>query len=314
MIDEVDGLERSDDSATGEMSNDMLKPIVEGAILACAEPLTLERIQGLFDVKSMPEKSQLREVLKAIQVDSQDRGFELVEVASGWRFQVRSQYAVWVNKLWEERPQKYSRALLETLALVAYRQPITRGDIEEVRGVSVSSQIIKTLSERDWIKVVGHRDVPGRPALYATTRQFLDYFNLKSLEELPSLGELKDIDGLNRTLDFELSGVSQADQAHSQKEAETVLVKENQPLNQGAQPSGNEVSELCDLPSGPSGQPESLGNSATPNDGEVKLDDDFTSSDLFDAPVAELFKHGVDDSLSEEERIKEPLKQKDMID
>src|SRR5690606_22705486 len=128
------------------------------------------------------------------------RGFELAEVASGWRFQVATDLAPWVNRLWEEKPQRYSRALLETLSLIAYRQPITRSDIEEVRGVAVSSHIIKTLAEREWIKVVGHRDVPGRPSLSATTRQFLDYFGLKSLDELPSLGELKDIDCLNQDL------------------------------------------------------------------------------------------------------------------
>jgi segregation and condensation protein B len=140
--------------------------------------------------------------LTALRDASAGRGFELAEVASGWRFQVATDLAPWVNRLWEEKPQKYSRALLETLALIAYRQPITRSDIEEVRGVAVSSHIIKTLAEREWIKVVGHRDVPGRPSLYATTRQFLDYFGLKSLEELPTLGELKDIDSLNQALEL----------------------------------------------------------------------------------------------------------------
>lgn len=186
-----------------------LKPILEGAILAAGEPLSLDRMQALFvDDYNAPNKGRLKEALTALQADCVSRGYELVEVASGWRFQVRNEYAQWVNRLWDEKPQKYSRALLETLALIAYRQPLTRGDIEEVRGVSVSSQTIKTLSERDWVKVIGHRDVPGRPALYATTRHFLDYFNLKSLEELPSLAELKDIDGLNQSLDLELTAVT----------------------------------------------------------------------------------------------------------
>lgn len=127
---------------------------------------------------------------------------KLKEVASGWRFQVRQELALWVGRLWEEKPPRYSRAILETLALIAYRQPITRGDIEEIRGVAVSTAIIKTLMERQWVRIVGHRDVPGRPALYATTRQFLDYFNLKSLDELPSLGEIRDIDKINAELDF----------------------------------------------------------------------------------------------------------------
>ncbi len=180
-----------------------LKKILEGAILAAGEPLTLEKMQTLFAENEIPEKEILLKALEAIKSNCEDCGFDLVEVASGWRFIVREDIATWVNRLWEEKPQKYSRALLETLALIAYRQPITRGDIEEVRGVAVSSHIIKTLTEREWVKVVGSRDVPGRPSLYATTKKFLDYFNLKSLEELPTLGELKDIDSLNKALDFE---------------------------------------------------------------------------------------------------------------
>ncbi len=134
--------------------------------------------------------------------DYQNRGVELVEVSSGFRFQVAQSVAPWVARLWEEKPQKYSRALLETLALVAYRQPITRGEIEDIRGVSVSSQIIRTLVEREWIRVIGHRDVPGKPAMYATTRQFLDYFGLKKLDELPSLSEIRELDVINAELDF----------------------------------------------------------------------------------------------------------------
>ena len=183
--------------------NQNLKRIIEGAILAAGEPLSVERIISLFEENEIPEKEEVKQVLVQIQEACDGRGFELVEVASGWRFQVREDMAQWINRLWEEKPQKYSRALLETLALIAYRQPITRGDIEEVRGVAVSSHIIKTLTEREWVKVVGHRDVPGRPALYATTRQFLDYFNLKSLDELPTLGELRDIDSLNVALEFD---------------------------------------------------------------------------------------------------------------
>ena len=177
-----------------------LKPIVEGALMAAGEALKPTKIQSLFDEHDMPSKGLLLETMSLIKEECEGRGFTLIEVASGWRFQVREDYAHWINRLWDERPQKYSRALLETLALVAYRQPITRGDIEEVRGVAVSSHIMKTLTEREWVKVVGHRDVPGRPALYATTRQFLDYFNMKSLDELPTLGELKDVDSLNASL------------------------------------------------------------------------------------------------------------------
>lgn len=184
-----------------------LTRVLEGAILASGEALSLDKLLTLFDEDKRPSKRLLLETLESLQEAQHDRGFILKQVASGWRFEVCDDLAPWVNRLWEERPQKYSRALLETIALIAYRQPLTRGDIEDVRGVAVSSNIIKTLVERDWVKVVGHRDVPGRPALYATTRQFLDYFGLKSLDELPSLGELKDIDSLSEKLELEANAV-----------------------------------------------------------------------------------------------------------
>lgn len=189
----------------------LLRKIIEGAILASGQPMTVARLLELFDEEVAPSKEEINTALVDIQAACEDRGFELKEVASGWRFQVRDNLAPWVNRLWEEKPQKYSRALLETLSLIAYRQPITRGDIEEIRGVAVSSHIIKTLLERDWVKVVGHRDVPGRPSLYATTRQFLDYFNLKSLEELPSLSEIRDLDELNPVLDLGEAGLGEKD-------------------------------------------------------------------------------------------------------
>jgi segregation and condensation protein B len=190
---------------------ELLRKIIEGAILAAGQPMTIARLLELFDEGVAPSKEEIAATLIDIQAASAERGFELKEVASGWRFQVRDNLAPWVNRLWEEKPQKYSRALLETLALVAYRQPITRGDIEEIRGVAVSSHIMKTLLERDWVKVVGHRDVPGRPSLFATTRQFLDYFNLKSLDELPSLSELRDLDELNPVLDLGEAGLGEKD-------------------------------------------------------------------------------------------------------
>lgn len=179
-----------------------LKHILEAALMAYGNPLSIERMQSLFDEAQQPAKETIEQALAELQSDLNDRGIELVEVASGYRLQVKTIVAPWVARLWEERPQRYSRALLETLALIAYRQPITRGDIEDVRGVVVSSNIIKTLLEREWVKVVGHRDVPGRPALYATTKEFLDYFNLKNLSELPSLAEIKDLDEVNRALEF----------------------------------------------------------------------------------------------------------------
>ena len=178
-----------------------LKNIVEAALLAAGRPLTVDAIQALFHEIECPEKGLLREVLTELADDYQGRGIEVTEVASGWRIQVREACSPWVSRLWDERPARYSRALMETLALVAYRQPVTRGEIEEVRGVSVSSSIMKTLQERDWIKIVGHREVPGRPALYATTRAFLDYFNLKSLSELPPLAAPRDLDAIGADLD-----------------------------------------------------------------------------------------------------------------
>lgn len=184
------------------VSPELLKQIIEGAILAANQPLTVNRIIELFEEEFAPSKDDVLAALNELVAASEGRGFELKEVASGWRFQVRDNLAPWVNRLWDEKPQRYSRALLETLSLIAYRQPITRGDIEEIRGVAVSSHIIKTLLERDWVKVVGQRDVPGRPSLYATTRQFLDYFNLKSLEELPSLSEIRDLDEIAPELDL----------------------------------------------------------------------------------------------------------------
>lgn len=190
---------------------ELLRKIIEGAILAAGQPMTIARLLELFDAEVAPSKDEIAAALIDIQAASAERGFELKEVASGWRFQVRDNLGPWVNRLWDEKPQKYSRALLETLALVAYRQPITRGDIEEIRGVAVSSHIMKTLLERDWVKVVGHRDVPGRPSLFATTRQFLDYFNLKSLDELPSLSELRDLDELNPVLDLGEAGLGDKD-------------------------------------------------------------------------------------------------------
>ncbi|MFT7219224.1 MAG: segregation and condensation protein B [Candidatus Azotimanducaceae bacterium] len=179
-----------------------LKQIVEGAILASETALSIDQLMQLFEADP-PERSEVRDVLQEIEEDFADRGFELKQVASGYRFQVRSDYSEWVSRLWKEKPPRYSRALLETLALVAYKQPITRGDIEDIRGVAVSTNIMRTLIEREWVRVVGHRDVPGHPALYATTKNFLDYFNLKSLDELPNLSEIKDLTKLNEELDLD---------------------------------------------------------------------------------------------------------------
>lgn len=162
--------------------------------MASSRPIGIDKLLSVFTDKEQPDRKVLKKVLGQLADDYKGKSVELKEVSSGYRFQVRKDYAEWVSRLWEEKPARYSRALLETLALVAYKQPITRGEIEKIRGVSVSSQIMKTLLEREWVHVVGHRDVPGKPAIYATTREFLDYFNLTSLEELPPLAEIKDLD------------------------------------------------------------------------------------------------------------------------
>ena len=179
-----------------------LKQIIEGAILAAEAPLSIDQLMRLFEGDE-PERVDVRDALQEIEQECEGRGFELKQVASGYRFQVRSSYGEWVSRLWKEKPPRYSRALLETLALIAYKQPITRGDVEEIRGVAVSTNIIRTLLEREWVRIVGHRDVPGHPALYATTKNFLDYFNLRNLDELPSLAEIKDLTQANEELDME---------------------------------------------------------------------------------------------------------------
>ena len=181
-----------------------LMRILEAALFSAGQTLDMNRLISLFPEDSHPGKDAIGNAIKKLQIQyAEHTSLELKEVSSGFRFQVRDEYSSWVAKLFEERPAKYSRATLETMALITYRQPITRAEIEEVRGVSVSSQIIKTLMEREWIRVVGHRDVPGKPALYSTTKGFLDYFNLKSLDELPALSELRDIDEINAELDFQ---------------------------------------------------------------------------------------------------------------
>lgn len=180
-----------------------LRQIVEGLLLAAGKPLSLEQVSNIFTEEERPDNDTLRSVMDEIESACEGRGFELKKVASGYRFQVRQSVGEWVGRLWDEKPQKYSRALMETLAIVAYRQPLTRGDIEKVRGVAVSTTIMRTLLDREWVRVVGHRDVPGRPAMYATTRQFLDYFNLASLDQLPPLSDIRDMEDVNKELTLE---------------------------------------------------------------------------------------------------------------
>jgi segregation and condensation protein B len=185
------------------MQIEQLKPIIEAALLAASQPLTIAQLGELFVEEDEVDRAQIAMALEQLAEDCQARGVELKEVASGFRYQIRQDVHPWVSRMWTEKPSRYSRALLETLALIAYRQPITRPEIEQIRGVVVSSNIVKTLEEREWVRVVGHRDVPGKPALYGTTRAFLDYFNLKSLDELPPLSEIRDMEDPQMRLDNE---------------------------------------------------------------------------------------------------------------
>lgn len=190
-----------------------LKAIVEAALFAAQRPLSLAELEALFGEGERPAAEDIRQALETLAEEYSERPLELRKVASGYRFQVRAAYAPWISRLFEERPGRYSRALLETLAIIAYRQPVTRGQIEEIRGVAVSSGIIRTLTEREWVTVVGHRDVPGRPALFATTPQFLDYFNLESLADLPALPEFAASPELENVL-----AAAQTDQTHPPEE------------------------------------------------------------------------------------------------
>ncbi len=244
-----------------------LVQILEAALLAAGKPLSVAQLGALFEDHERPANEDLRAALAEVGERCEGRGYELKEVASGFRFQVRDQLSPWVGRLWQERPQKYSRALLETLALVAYRQPITRGEIEEIRGVAVSTNIIRTLHERDWIRVVGHRDVPGRPAMYATTRQFLDYFNLKSLDQLPVLADIRDLETLNAELGF------------------------SEPLPAGDSPSDTD---------GEVGTPEAANGDSGPDAGAPDDDDSMAAGE--DAPPVNGGEAAPDDALADEDR------------
>ena len=216
------------------IEDNQLKNILEAALMAMAKPMSVEQLMKLFGDDERPSATRVKSALQQLQLDCDSRAIELKEVASGYRYQARQQYADWISRLWEERPARYSRAFLETLALIAYRQPVTRGEIEDVRGVGVSSSIIKTMLEREWIRVVGHRDVPGRPSLYATTKTFLDYFDMKSLDQLPSLAEIKDLDELNPELNLEEQGIPDENATAQQDAVETETDLESQASSEPA--------------------------------------------------------------------------------
>jgi segregation and condensation protein B len=257
-----------------------LRHIIEGALLASGQTLSLDKMTQLFEEESRPDKEEIQAALQDLEADCRDRSYELKRTASGYRFQVRQQYAPWISRLWEEKPKKYSRALLETLVLIAYRQPITRGDIEQVRGVAVSSDIIRTLMEREWVRVVGHRDVPGRPALYATTRQFLDYFNLKSLEELPPLGEIQDLDSIN--VEFDLSN-----NQSTEEDDESFLA----PLSVAEEPSADKEPSADEEPS--ADKEPSAGEEASSTDDQETAESEpsdenkRSTADIYVLPVAD---------------------------
>lgn len=223
-----------------------LAPIIEATLLASSQPLTIAQLYGIFG-DSPPRTNTIEQVLTELQQACEDRGVELVEVASGFRYQVKTDVHPYVAKLWTERQSKYTRATLETLALIAYRQPITRGEIEQIRGVSVSSTMIKSLEEREWIRVLGHRDVPGRPELFGTTKTFLDYFGLKSLDQLPALAELKEYPELEPQLSFD---ISEPITAHISATAESVEeaqeIANDDPSTQEISPSQDNVETTTD--------------------------------------------------------------------
>ena len=204
-----------------DVQSPSIKTIIEAALLAAGDAMTTAQMAALFEETEQPAASEINAALSELEEDCAGRGVELVQVASGYRLQVRAELQPWISRMWAERPQRYSRALLETLALVAYRQPITRGEIESVRGVSLSSSIIRTLQERDWIRVVGHRDVPGKPALFGTTRAFLDYFKLRSLDQLPTLSEITDLDALEPELEFDGPAEPDSDPEYEAEEGST---------------------------------------------------------------------------------------------
>jgi segregation and condensation protein B len=259
-----------------------VKMIIEGLLLAAGRPLTLESIAAVFNDDQRPENEELLAVLVRIDEECGDRGFELTKVASGYRFQVKQELAEWVSKLWEERPPRYTRALLETLALIAYRQPITRGDIEEIRGVAVSSNIIRTLLDREWIRVVGQRDVPGRPSMFATTKQFLDYFNLESLQQLPALSEIRDMDGGAKDLGFEaeLAAARVLEMPENTEEENTAELSEDEKAELLAEEEAIALSQKpLDEILHPNGLPESSEESEESDEQEDDGDDEFAEID-----------------------------------
>jgi segregation and condensation protein B len=298
-----------------------LKQIIEGAILASESPLSLDNLTALFEFDP-PSRQDVKQALEVIAAECGDRGFELRQLASGYRFQVKQDYADWVGRLWEERPQRYTRALLETLALIAYKQPITRGDIEEVRGVTVSTNIIRSLLEREWIRVVGHRDVPGRPAMYATTKHFLDYFNLSSLDELPTLSEIRDLDDMESrlaldepliemktlTLDDEEAGIADIEDTDLDEVANTVdTIRDN--IRRAMAPTEADENEELRLDEDVKAEPLAVDADAQTTTASASVDPGFSASsdtnlDIIRAAFAE--EETVESSPAQPTKISSP--------
>ncbi len=271
-----------------------LKNIIEAVLLTADHPMDLRKLETIFeaDEEKRPGRDQILQALQQLQEDYQGRGVELKEVASGYRLQVVPDCAEWVSRMWEEKAPRYSRALLETLVLIAYRQPITRGEIEEIRGVSVSSHIVKTLSEREWVRVLGHKDVPGKPSMYGTTREFLDYFNLKSLDDLPSLAELKDLDKLHPELAFDRDvDADAANDADGESAGETAqaatdetdaqagsadMATEEQPVADAETEAGDDL-EPAENDDAPADTEDSLGTEEAENTDEQPLNEQDTA-------------------------------------
>ncbi|HEX6570980.1 MAG TPA: SMC-Scp complex subunit ScpB [Steroidobacteraceae bacterium] len=251
------------------MTEHPLASVVEAVLLAAGRPVSVEQLLELFDEPQRPPAEEVTGALQARQRSYEGRGVEVREVASGWRVQVRPQHADVVSRLWQERPSRYSRALLETLALIAYRQPITRGEIEDIRGVTVSTTIMRTLHERNWIRVVGHREVPGRPELLGTTREFLDYFGLKSLDDLPTLAELRDLEDIREQLDFPEAPIGAALAANDEL---APVATEEQDTRAGAGVDADAAATA--EPSDPSTEPASS-NDDTPGDAGDASDEDL---------------------------------------
>jgi len=272
------------------MDQSLINRIVEAALLAATQPLTLAQLHGLFPEDEPAPEGSVEQALQQLTEACADRGVELVEVASGYRYQVKADVHAWVARLWTERKTKYTRATLETLALIAYRQPITRGEIEQVRGVAVSSNIIQALEEREWIRVVGHRDVPGKPALFGTTKAFLDYFGLKRLDELPPLSELKDIGELEPQLPLDGAplpvSIASGDAVDGGQEESTTVADDEDDARADTDGDGHHDSAASD-DAGEDTPSDDAGDDAGDTDEPQPKDDDAAASDQEDRAPSE---------------------------